>query len=57
MSDTTNTVGEEASDCFWTPLILISGSSSDSIYAPSKLPHISPSASLCDTDFKADKHN
>lgn len=43
MSDATNTVGEAASDCFWTPLILISGSNSDSIYAQSELTHILPS--------------
>lgn len=43
MSDATNTVGEAASDCLWTPLILISGSNSDSIYAQSELTHILPS--------------
>lgn len=40
MSEATNTVGEAASDCLWTPLILISGSNSDSIYAQSELTHI-----------------
>ena len=45
MSDATNTVGEAASDCLWTPLILISGSNSDSIFAQSELTHILPSDS------------
>lgn len=34
--------GEAASDCFWTPLILISVSKSDSFYAQSELTHILP---------------
>lgn len=34
---------EAVFDCLWTPLILISGSNSDSIYAQSELTHILPS--------------
>lgn len=54
MSDATNTGGEAASDCLTTPLILISGSNSDSNYAESELTHILPGP--CDPDFKADEH-
>lgn len=58
MSDATNTVGEAASDGIWTPLILISGSNSDGIYAWSKLTHILPSDTPgpCDLCFKEDAH-
>ena len=54
MSNATHTVGEAAFDCLTTPLILISGSNSDSNYAGFKLTHILPSP--CDPDFKAHEH-
>lgn len=54
MSDATNTVGEAASDCLWTPLILISGSNSDSICSHSELTHILLRyMGSCDPGFKA----